>query len=755
MPGKRSYLVKHLHALVRRAPICMGLAKGKGAETHLNASARYPRQPNSPELRKAEASNVPKPMKTTQPLVALRAWLCGAVLLAFIGTASSQPARLWEAFNDHHPNTNPELTSPNASVYSMRINKDGGILKNIETGEALAAGFFVSVESDGNVAPDDFGANGEPDAGSPADLLFKGKVDVGNDGLPGIRASAHMKLILNFYGLDPARRYNLRGTVGRAGSYDDRWSVFGITGSENYVAAHVDGSKNKNLFTLASYPAGDLLPNQVALNTGHNKAGSLVGWDNIEPVSVLDADGNESFGFQVVAQQYIGKAPFGNPVAALSRYGYALNALYLAEVEATGTLRITANPENLRAAAGKTAKFSTAATSTLAITYQWQKSVGGANYVDVAGATSADYTTPVLSVADDGTKFRCAVKSGPDNTTSGEAILTVDGVIPTVASGTPSIHFNSLYITFSEAMKLEQLAVASSYTVSGGVTVNSVSVLDANTVRLLTSDYGAGTALTVGITGVEDLAGNTLPANSKVSLTTFGRAQSYVGFELWKGLVGGAVNDLRSSARYPDGYDVDYAITGLDSTLIIPNGPLNTYAARMRTWITPAESGEYEFFLDADEAAELRISLDDETFDTIDTVDNKPIATDTGAGDGFKESGSTATSVAIALEAGHSYPLQVIYKEVNGGDYGRVAWRLVGDLTGASELQPLSGDVLSYYGPVSPIHIAPQPDGKLLLEWSGKILESSDDLSVWTQETTLVNPASITAAGAHRFYRTR
>ncbi|MBI1840743.1 MAG: Ig-like domain-containing protein [Verrucomicrobia bacterium] len=695
-------------------------------------------------------------MKTPYSPIALRAWLCGAALLSLVGTASSQPARLWEAFNDHHPNANPDLTSPNATGYSMRVNKDGGILRDIQTGEQLAAGFFVSVESDGNAAPDDFGADAEPDPGSPADLLFKGKVDIGNDGLPGLHALTHMKLILNFYGLDPDRRYDLRGTVCRGGSYDDRWSVFSITGAENYVAAHVDGSKNKNLFTKASFPASDLQPNQVALNTGHNKAGSLVGWDNIEPVPVLDPDGNDSFGFQIVGEQYGGVAPFGNPAAGVAtKYGYGLNALYLAEVEASGNLRITENPENIRAAAGKTAKFSAAATSTLAITYQWQKSAGGADYTDIPGATSPDYTTPALNVAEDGTKFRCSMKSGADHTTTGEATLTVDGVIPTVVSATASIHFNSIYVAFSEAMKLEQLPVADSYKVSGGVKVNSAVVLDPSTVRLITSDYGPGTALTVTVSGVEDLAGNSLPADSKASFKSFSLAKGFVGFDLWKSIVGGLVSDLRNSALYPDGYDVDYPITGLDSTLIIPSGPLNAYGARMRTWITPTESGDYEFFLDADEAGEVRISLEDDTFDSIDTVDNTPIATDATVADGFKESGAPSTSAPITLEAGHSYPLQVIYKEVNGGDFARVAWRLVGDATPAAELQPISGDVLSYYGPTAAIQISAQPDGKLLLEWGGKILESSDDLLAWTEETGLTSPATFAAADKHKFYRTR
>ena len=207
--------------------------------------------------------------------------------------AYAQPVTLWKAYNDYRPGTN---THVNATGYDLRVTDEGGPLKNIETGIDLPATVRVVVE--GDAIPDDFGANSNVDPGSPAALLFNGFVEIGgaaNPGLPGVRASAFTKLILVFENLDPTKRYNFRGTVARGGGYNDRWSVFGITGADSYVAAHVDGSNNKNIFTLATFSTGTLGTNQVALNTGDNKAGSLVGWDNIEP----GADGS----FSIEAEQ--------------------------------------------------------------------------------------------------------------------------------------------------------------------------------------------------------------------------------------------------------------------------------------------------------------------------------------------------------------------------------------------------------------------------------------------------------------------
>lgn len=616
---------------------------------------------------------------------------------------------------------------------------------------------LVTVESDNNAVPDDFGANSPVNAGSPADLLFKGKVTIGNDGLPGVRSSSHMKLTLNFVNLDPTRRYNFRGTVSRGGNYDNRWTLFSLVGPENYVAAHVDGSKNKNIFTQATFPSANLKPNQVALNTGDNKAGSLVGWDNIEPVLGLDPNGAETYLIQISAEQYLGVSPFGNPAAAAAQYGYGFNAIYLAEVEATGSLRITENPSNVRAPAGKSARFEVSATSTLPITYQWQKAGADGVFSDIPGANAATYSTPALSVDQDGTRYRCAVASGPDHTTSGEAVLSVDGDIPTLVGATGSINFNSAYVDFSEAMDLDTLKNVANYKISGGLAITAAQVLSPNRVRLLTDLQPPATPYTITVNGVSDIAGNPVAAGSTISFTSFVNAAGNVGVEIWKGIAGGAVADLRNNARYPNDYDVDASISGLDSTLFLPSGPDNTYGGRLRAWISPEVSGDYEFFLDADDAAQLRISLEDETFDSIESAENTPIANDTTAANGFQETGSAATSALISLEAGRKYPIQVLWKESNGGDFARVAWRLSGDATPAAELKPISGSVLSYFGPASnapQITLSTAADGKLTLSWTGKTLQSSTDLVTWQDEAGAISPLSITTSG-QKFYRTR
>jgi hypothetical protein len=668
-----------------------------------------------------------------------------AILASSIGMASAATI-IWEAFNDHRPGAG---TSPNATGYDMWKAGNGGVLKDIATGDEVAISFEMTVEGG---ATDDFGANSPVNAGSPADKLFKGKVTIGNDGIPGIEAAKKTKLTLTFTGLDPAKLYKFRGTSSRGGGYTERWTIFSMIDAQNYVAAHEDGSKNKNIFTKATFAAADIEPNQVVLNTGDNKVGSLVGWDNIEP----SLDGT----FSIVQEQYLGAAPFGNPASGIVKYGYGFTAIYLAELESTGLLRISENPANQIVPAGRTATFNVVATSPQTIAYQWQRANGdGADFIDIPGANTAGYTTPTLAVADDGARFRCVLKSGPNTVPSGEATLTVDGILPSVASVRSSVDFTAVYVSFSEPVNLDTAVLPGNYTITGGagVTVNNVKVLDPSTLQLVTSVQDPATDYTLGVSKVEDVAGNAIQPGTTIAFKSYKARTGTVGMELWFSFNGGSVAKLRADTRYPLDFDVDYAVSTFDSTLIFPSGPYNAYAGRFRAWLTPEETGDYEFFLDADDSAELRVSVNDESFENIDGAEFVPDAVDTSAGNGFQETGNPATSAPITLVAGQKYPVQVIWDEVNGNDYCRLAWRLVGDITPAGDLQPIDSRFLSYYGPSDEAAIAGITigGGGVVIDWTGGVLESSEDLVTWTAEPAAAHPFVVSTPAGHRFYRAK
>jgi len=81
---------------------------------------------------------------------------------------------------------------------------------------------------------------------------------------------------------------------------------------------------------------------------------------------------------------------------------------------------IISHPASVTVTAGQTASFNVAATGTPPLSYQWQK-----NGVNIAGATSASYTTPSTTLSDNGTTFRCIVSNSIGSATSNTATLTV------------------------------------------------------------------------------------------------------------------------------------------------------------------------------------------------------------------------------------------------------------------------------------------------------------------------------------------
>ncbi|PYT45925.1 MAG: hypothetical protein DMG45_00620, partial [Acidobacteria bacterium] len=92
---------------------------------------------------------------------------------------------------------------------------------------------------------------------------------------------------------------------------------------------------------------------------------------------------------------------------------------------------ITTQPANQTVTAGQTATFAVVAAGTAPLGYQWQK-----NGVNIAGATSASYTTATTTTADSGSTFRVVVTNTAGTVTSSAATLTVNAaaVAPTITT---------------------------------------------------------------------------------------------------------------------------------------------------------------------------------------------------------------------------------------------------------------------------------------------------------------------------------
>jgi hypothetical protein len=93
---------------------------------------------------------------------------------------------------------------------------------------------------------------------------------------------------------------------------------------------------------------------------------------------------------------------------------------------------ITTQPANVSVASGQAATFSVVATGRPSPAFQWRR-----DGVDIAGATNATYTTPLLSLSDSGAQFTVVLSSSVGNVTSSAAVLTVTAVTAPVQPPVP------------------------------------------------------------------------------------------------------------------------------------------------------------------------------------------------------------------------------------------------------------------------------------------------------------------------------
>jgi len=87
---------------------------------------------------------------------------------------------------------------------------------------------------------------------------------------------------------------------------------------------------------------------------------------------------------------------------------------------------VTVQPASVWSAWGDVATFTAAASGTPAPTVQWQSSASGSGpWVDIAGATSPSYSTPPLTYAQNGSRYRAVFTNSAGSATSSAASLSV------------------------------------------------------------------------------------------------------------------------------------------------------------------------------------------------------------------------------------------------------------------------------------------------------------------------------------------
>ena len=148
--------------------------------------------------------------------------------------------------------------------------------------------------------------------------------------------------------------------------------------------------------------------------------------------------------------------------------------------------------------------------------------------------------------------------------------------------------------------------------------------------------------------------------------------------EIWTGMSGGAVADFTSNPRYWQPANQVSTFSGAAA----PSNIGDSYASRVRGYITAPVTGDYTFWIAADDTAELWLSSDASKFG------REKIAYLSGwVGAQAWDAKPSQKSAPVHLEAGQKYFIEALHKEASGGDHLAIAWQTPG---GVRQLIPAS-----------------------------------------------------------------
>ena len=366
-----------------------------------------------------------------------------------------------------------------------------------------------------------------------------------------------------------------------------------------------------------------------------------------------------------------------------------------------GTAAITQNPANANVAENSSVTFTVAGNatttylrypdeSTIAPVIQWYK-----NGTPIAGANGTNLTIALAKASDNGAKFKASIAVPGVTATSTEATLTVtsDTTAPTVADIRGSDLFTAINVKFSEPVGATAEDKAN-YSVDKGITISSVTRVDANSVRLITSKQLENTLYTVTVNGVKDTAtpANTIAAATKKTFTSFAFVTGGILHRFFQDNGGNNIAALTNFANYiadkPTFTTVEplmeYGANG-------SNESGSNYGNDLQGYLLPPKTGDYVFYCSGDDPVRVYLSTDDSPAN-VKLIASEPqwnnarqwLVTDRRNADAPENRSDTyadtewPTGNKITLTTGKRYYIHVLHTEGGGGDSMGVAWKLPG-----------------------------------------------------------------------------
>lgn len=253
---------------------------------------------------------------------------------------------------------------------------------------------------------------------------------------------------------------------------------------------------------------------------------------------------------------------------------------------------VLTQPSNQLVTAGATATFTAAASGSP--TVQWQESSdGGANWADIAGATSTSYTTPATTMADNGKRLRAVFTNAGGTTNSNAAALTVQA--PTITVAPATLPNATLGAAYSQTVTASGGTAPYTYAVSAGALPAGMTLSAGGGVLSGTPTAGGSFTFTLTATDSSQGGGGPFSGSRAYTLTVAAATITLSPTTLPVGGVGSAYSQTVAASGGTAPYS--YAVTAgaLPAGLTLAsNGALSG---------TPSSGGSFNFTITATDSS--------------------------------------------------------------------------------------------------------------------------------------------------------
>lgn len=375
------------------------------------------------------------------------------------------------------------------------------------------------------------------------------------------------------------------------------------------------------------------------------------------------------------------------------------------------------------------------------VSYQWFK-----NGVPLAGENLSSLDLGTVSVANDGEVFNLLVATGNGIALSDDFPLRVkkDTTPPTILRAAVMGVTNGFVLTYSKPVNPATATNLANYTMNLGIAVTDVSLLygtNLTTVVVRTTPFPAAGIPEVTVNNVRDLVQppNFIAPNStkrvsvadgRITLRYFGDVN---GGQPMTGVTFFPIYD--PTGRFPDHPD----LVTTRNEMGLPVNFHDNYIGQLIGYLVPPVTGDYRFFIAADDQGILYLSTD------ADPANKRPIAFEPtwsnpreyiqepvnvpidgtivddlfpGISGNGPLNDSLFTVGPIHLEAGQRYYIEGLMKEGGGGDNFDVTWQLPSGPPVEDGQAPIPGEYLARWAgsSVGDVEIVSSPTSAVVLE---------------------------------------